>query len=153
MRKAALVLLAVGLTACFQHTYNVGAGAPDGEIVYRHWHHHWIFGLIRPELQKELDLEKFCPSGNATIHQKVSFVNGLVDVLIGFIYSPTTVEIRCDDGSTARIDLAEEQVARILADPRFPDLVREVAPDRLAVTLAALDELAPSAEPTARAAP
>lgn len=150
MRKAALVLLAVGLTACFQHTYNVGAGAPDGEIVYRHWHHHWIFGLIRPELQKELDLEKFCPSGNATIHQKVSFVNGLVDVLIGFIYSPTTVEIRCDNGERARVELSPEEVTAIVTDPLFLEVVAELAPERLAEARLALrdgptgDEPAPA---------
>ena len=135
--------LALGLTACLQHTYDIGTGAPEAEVVYRHWHHHWLFGLIRPELQKELDLENFCPSGNATIHQERSFVNGLITILIGVVYSPTTVEIRCDSGETARVELSPEDVARIVTDPRFPDLVREVAPERLASTRTALARLEP----------
>jgi hypothetical protein len=139
----AAMVLALILTACLQHTYDIGTGAPEGEIVYRNWHHHWLFGLIRPELQKQLDLEKFCPSGNATIHQEQSFVNGLINILIGVIYSPTTVEIRCDAGETARIELDGDVVARIVTDPRFEQLVLDLAPDRLAVTRAALVKLEP----------
>ena len=134
-----ILVLTLGLGACFQHTYTVGTGAPEGEIVYKHWHHHWLFGTIRPKLQKNLDVEKFCPSGNATIHQEVSFVNGLIDVLIGIIYSPTTVEIRCDDGQLAEVELDGEDIAAIVSDPVFLDVVAEVAPERLEETRLALD--------------
>lgn len=125
-----LVGLCLILTGCFKHTYQIGAGAPEGEIVYKHWHHHWLFGLIRPELQKQLDLDKFCPSGNATVHEEQSFVNGLVNALIGIVYSPTTVTIRCDDGAQASIELDEEQVARLVRDPLFPLAVDQIAPER-----------------------
>ena len=138
MKKIALGLLAAALAAavagCSQHTYIVGAGAPEGEVVYKHWHHHWLFGLIRPERQKELHLDEFCPSGNATVHQEVSFVNGLIDILTGLIYLPTTVEIRCDDGKAAQVVLEEQEVAEIVSDARFLDLVLEVAPERLVET-------------------
>jgi len=126
-----VVVLGLLLTGCFKHTYQVGAGAPEGEVVYKHWHHHWLFGLIRPELQKTLDLNKFCPSGDATIHEEQSFVNGLINVLVGIIYSPTTVTIRCGDGSQARIELSEEQVAGLVRDPLFPLIVDQVVPERL----------------------
>ena len=91
--------LVLTLTACLQHTYTIGTGAPAGKQVYKNWHHHWLFGLIRSEHQKELLLADHCPSGNATIHEETSFVNGLVDLLTWFIYSPTTVTILCDGGT------------------------------------------------------
>lgn len=135
---ALFLALALALTGCFQHTFEIGTGAPDGEIVYQHWHHHWLFGLLRPDLQKQLDVAEICPSGNATIHEEVSFVNGLIDVLIGVIYSPTTVTIRCEDGRQATIELSEETVATIVDDPRFPGLVEELAPQRRAAVESAL---------------
>lgn len=134
-----MMVAALALTGCFQHTYSVGAGAPDAAVVYKHWHHHWLFGLIRPKLQKELDVENLCPSGDATIHEEVSFVNGLVDVLIGIVYSPTTVTIRCEDGSETEVDLTEDEVARIVTDSRFPALVEEFAPERLGEVRLAVD--------------
>ncbi len=146
MPQQKLVPLTLALTlvlgACFQHTYTVGAGAPDGEIVYKNWHHHWLFGTIRPKLQKELDVEKFCPSGNATIHEEVSFLNGLIDVLIGIIYSPTTVEIRCDNGERASLELSDDDVIAIVTDPLFLDVVTELAPERLEETRLALRAIA-----------
>jgi len=135
------------LAACFQHTFTVGEGAPTGEIVYKHWHHHWLFGLIRPKLQREVALAKFCPSGNATIHEEVTFLNGLIDVLIGVIYSPTTVTIQCDDGTMAELELSAEEVSALVHDPLFLQAVEEVAPDRLAEARTALaTELASSQE-------
>jgi len=125
---------AMSLTGCLQHTYVVGAGVPGGEIVYKHWHHHWLFGLVRPKLQKTVDIDKLCPSGNAVIHQEVSFANGIVDVLTTFIYSPTTVTVTCDGGSgdeVSTVELTEEDVLEIASDPRFQEVVRHLAPERL----------------------
>ena len=145
VRKTTLLLLAatlaLTLTACLQHTYTIGAGAPAGKQVYKNWHHHWLFGLIRSEHQEELVLANYCPSGNATIHEETSFVNGLVDILTWFIYSPTTVTILCDDGTQAEIALSADDVERIVRDPLFPRYVAEVAPARLAEVDAALAEL------------
>ncbi len=137
----AATALALTLTGCLQHTFSVGTGAPDGALVYKNWHHHWLFGLIRPEHQEKVDLADLCPSGNATIHEETSFVNGLVDALTWFIYSPTTVTILCDDGTEAEIALSADDVSRVIHDPRFPELVAEIAPTRLAETEAALDNL------------
>ncbi len=133
--------LALTLTGCLQHTFSIGTGAPEGAQVYKNWHHHWLFGLIRPKHQEKLDLADQCPSGNATIHEETSFVNGLVDILTWFIYSPTTVTILCDDGTEAEIALSADDVSRVIHDPRFPELVAEVAPTRLAETEAALENL------------
>lgn len=133
-RRATLVIilgLAIGSSACMKHTYTLGSGAPDAEVVYKHWHHHWLFGLIRPELQKQLDITALCPSGTVTIHQERSFVNGLIDVLTWFIYTPTTVTVQCDNGKSADVELSAETVAGITRDPRFLDYVAELVPERI----------------------
>ncbi len=143
-RLAILVASALGLTltGCLQHTFSIGTGAPeDGAMVYKNWHHHWLFGLIRPTHQEKIDLADYCPSGNATLHEETSFVNGLVDALTWFIYSPTTVTILCDDGSETEIALSPDDVFRVVHDPRFPELVADVAPARLAKAEAALENL------------
>ena len=133
------VVVMLPLAGCFQHTFTVGAGAPDGELVYKAWHHHWLFGLIRPEFQENVLVTKVCPSGNATIHKETTFLNGLVDLLIGFIYSPTTVTITCDDGSQSPIELSASEVSEIVNDPLFLEIVAEQAPERLAEVYAAAE--------------
>jgi hypothetical protein len=59
-----------------------------------------------------------CPSGNATIHEEVSFLNGLVGALTGEIYATTTVEVRCDTRS-ADLDFSAADVERIVTSPGF----------------------------------
>lgn len=137
---AAILTLFVAFTlaGCFQHTFTVGDGAPTGEIVYKHWHHHWLFGLIRPTMQRDVALAKFCPSGNATIHEEVTFLNGLINGLIGVIYSPTTVTIQCDDGTMAEVELSGDDISALVHDPLFLQVVEDVVPERLAEARTAL---------------
>ncbi len=77
-----------------------------------------------------------CPSGNATIHEEVSFLSGLVGALIGALtgemYAPTTVEVRSDDRST---DLAfnTADVKRIVTSPEFVRWVRATVPGATSV--------------------
>ena len=63
--------------------------------MYSKWHSHWLFAIIGED---NVDVLKVCPSGNATVRNDVSFLNGLVGVIIGIIYYPTTVEVFCDGG-------------------------------------------------------
>jgi len=128
------LLLAIALlaTGCFQHTFTIGTGAANGELVYKAWHHHWLFGLIRPEYQEDVLVNKLCASGNATIHKETTFLNGLIDVLIGVIYSPTTVTITCADGSKTSIELEEQEVSDIVTDPLFMEIIASRLPERLA---------------------
>ena len=67
-------------------------------------------GLISPDQQ--IEIQQMCPSGNATIHEEVSFLNGLVGALTGRIYAPTTVEVRCDNRS-ADLGFSAADVERI----------------------------------------
>jgi hypothetical protein len=88
----ALMVLATG---CFHHSYTVGNGAPNGQVVYSKWHSHWLFAIIGED---NVDVLKVCPSGNATVRNDVSALNGLIGLIIGIVYYPTTVEVFCDVG-------------------------------------------------------
>jgi hypothetical protein len=131
--KAAIVALAAvllaGTTACYEHTFTIGNGAPAGPIVDEEWHHHWLWGLISPN--QELQLREECASPDATIEAEESFLNGLVAVLTGGIYSPTTVRVRCGDG-TASLELNEGELARIVSAPEFMAWVGVMMPERSA---------------------
>lgn len=120
---AAIALAAAG---CLEHTYNAGNGAPVGPKVYEEWHSHWLGGLIG---ERTLDIHQHCPSGNATVHNEQSFLNGLVAVLTSGIYTPTTVTIRCDDGRAADLELDEGEVMTILTAPSFLQRVEELTPE------------------------
>lgn len=122
----ALTLIVVG---CLEHTYQVGNGAPVAPVVYDEWHHHWLGGLIG---ERTLDIEQHCPSGNATIHDEQTFLNGLVAALTSGIYMPTTVKIQCEGAGSAELELDEGEVMTILSAPAFLDRVEQLLPDRLA---------------------
>jgi hypothetical protein len=133
MNQMGRVVLAMGLvivmTGCFEHTYTVGQGAPAGPVVYEEWSNSWLGGLIG---EKNLDVSQLCPSGNATIHDEQSLLNGLVSFLTGGIYTPTTVEVRCDSGRSAEIGFSRSEVIAIVTSQAFMDRVERVMPGRLA---------------------
>jgi len=145
MRRSIPVALALACAllvgGCFRHTFVAGAGAPDGKVVYQHWHHHWLFGLIG---EQDVRLADLCPTGDATIKEEMTFANGVVNVLIGVIYSPRTVTVRCADGKQAEIELDVDQLSRIGRDPRFLEWVEAELPERaqdlrLALAASAVD--------------
>jgi len=114
--------------ACYEHTYTVGTGASNAPVVYERWHSHWLGGLIDPS--QEIELREMCPSGDATIHEEVSFLNGLVAALTAEIYAPTTVEVRCDNRS-ADLGFSAADVQRITTSPEFVEWVAATAPGML----------------------
>ena len=139
-RVAAALTLIIVATGCYEHTYTVGRGAPAGPVVYDHWENQWLSGLIG---EKNLDIGVLCASGNATIHDEQSFLNGLVSALTFGIYSPTTVTIRCEGGQSAEVDLSERDVIGILTAPAFMERLEAVIPGRLEearLSLQALEE-------------
>lgn len=144
MKQLARGMMMVGLLAstagCFEHTYNLGAGAPAGSVVYDEWQSQWLGGLIG---ERTMEVAQFCPSGNATIHDEQSFLNGLVAGLTAGIYTPTTVTIRCDRGGSMGLTLDENEVTTILTNPAFLEGVRHFLPeqyDRAAEGVRALDQ-------------
>jgi hypothetical protein len=126
--RALFVASALLLGACFHHSYTVGSGAPNGRIVYEKWHAHWLFAIIGEE---NVNVNAVCPSGNATVRNDVTFVNGLIGALIGWIYYPTTVVVYCADGPAAgapmSLQLTPEQSRKLVESPEFSRWVAEVA--------------------------
>jgi hypothetical protein len=130
---------AVALTslACHKHTFTVGAGGnTEGEAAYDKWESHWFFGIIG---DAEVDVAKVCPSGNATIKDQRSFLNGLVAAFVGIVWSPTTVTIHCDSGKAeapgaesagrdVQIHLSANEVERIAHDVRTMAWAERVSP-------------------------
>ena len=135
-RRALLaLLLLLPLAGCFQHTYSVGSGAPTAPVAYDEWRHHWLFGLISPE--HELELQRVCAgTSDATIHEEQSFLNGLVAALTAGIYAPRTIQVRCATGR-ADLDLNKDELRRITSDPMFVDWVEAVLPSRVTDVIAA----------------
>jgi hypothetical protein len=122
------LVLVISAAGCFEHTYTFGQGAPVGPVVYDEWQSQWLGGLIGEETH---DVRAICPSGNATIHDEQSFLNGLVAVLTSGIYTPTTVTIRCETGGEGEITLREKEIIAIAESPFFLERVQEVLPERL----------------------
>jgi len=126
---AGLVLaLLVGVVGCHKHSFVAGSGgnlnvAPK----YSRWHAHWLFGIIGED---NVDVKNVCPSGNATIKDQVSFLNGLVALFVGIVYSPTEVEVFCDDfGKSAKLMLSSEQMQKLALRPEVQEWIRLVDPE------------------------
>jgi len=130
-----LALATLVLTAgCFQHRVDIGGGAPHAPVVYDHWEHFWVAGLIG---HVRVDIERMCPSGRATVEARQSFLNALVAGLTSGIYTPTTVTVRCHDGRRAALELTGEDVALLVADESFTAWVAAEFPERLEEVIAA----------------
>jgi len=139
MKKVLMVVLlgvALGVTGCHKHSFNVGTGGnTEADAAYSSWESHWFFGIIG---QSEIDVNEICPSGNATIRDKTSFLNGLVAGFVGIIWSPTTVEVYCDNGSAnaddndvaAVINLTSSQMRTIAMDPSTIEFARSISSEK-----------------------
>ncbi|MHB1192243.1 MAG: Bor family protein [Longimicrobiales bacterium] len=131
--RAGLILLGLtatlGTAGCFRHTVDVGGGARHAPVVYDRWEHFWVAGLIG---HVRVDVEGLCPSGQATIEARQSFLNGLVTGLTSGIYAPTTVRVRCHDGRRAALELSAEDVRRAVGHDSFRALVAAEMPEHLA---------------------
>ena len=143
MKKPYLWLALAGLLAapaCYTHLYTTDPAAATGAEVYKKWHHHYLFGLISKD--EALDLKELCPSGALQVEDKHTFVNSLLGGLTLGIWHPTTVTIRCADGSAAAVEVGEDLAKSIVNDPRFLELVADIYPERLSEARLALDRSA-----------
>ena len=131
VKLAGTALVCLGAAVgCYNHTYTVGSGGnAEGDATYDHWESHWFFGIIGGP---EIDLNKVCPSGNATIKDEVSFLNGLVGAFIGIVWYPSTVEIYCGQGKAASITLTPEQMRAVAVHPKTLSWARTVSPAKAA---------------------
>ena len=131
--RAGLILLGLvttlGAAGCFRHTVDVGGGARHAPVVYDRWEHFWLAGLVG---HVSVDVARLCPSGQATVEARQSFLNGLVAGLTSGIYAPTTVRVRCRDGRRAALELSAEDVRQVVGDESFRALVAAEMPERFA---------------------
>ncbi len=129
MNRIALAVVAtmigVGASGCYHHSFVVGSGGNvNAEPKHSEWDSHWLFGIIG---EKDVEIKSICPSGNATIKDYHSFVNGLIGAFIGFIWYPTTVEVYCDGGAkAAQVTLTADQLRALGTSTRVLDTVRTV---------------------------
>ena len=92
------------LVGCYHATIDTGL-APGSKTVEM-WKHSWIYGLVPPSV---VEAQNECENGVARVETQQSFLNGLVNVLTGGIYTPMTVIVTCaadDDMSSAAVDSA-----------------------------------------------
>lgn len=121
--------ISLGALGCYKHSFTTGSGGDTSSNArYSSWHHHFLLGIIG---EKNVDVKSVCPSGNATIKDEVSFVNGLVGALVGIIYYPSTVEIYCD-GKMATLTIPADAMRAIALDPETMLAVRAIAPGKAA---------------------
>lgn len=121
-------LLSFGCGNQLKHTTIFGAGVPvQGAPTYHEWQHHFIYGLVGASV---VDVYRICPSGNATVFNKINFGNFLVAGLTFGLYTPTVVKIYCSGGPITEIELTAEQVKTAALSPEFIEFVETYMPER-----------------------
>lgn len=86
-------------SGCYTTTLRNGRPAAPAQIAFdERWHHGALLGIA--ELSGPYALSEACPNGWAEIETETSFLNGLLELVTGSIYSPQTVTVRCAQGST-----------------------------------------------------
>jgi hypothetical protein len=121
------LLSSLAVVGCYKHSFNVGNGGNvNADPTFSNgWESHWLFGIIG---ETNVDVKKICPSGNATVKDRHSFLNGLVGSLIGIVWYPTTVEVYCDGGGrAASVQVTPEQMRQIALSPETLDWARQVS--------------------------
>ena len=92
--KRIVLILALALTGCFRMTVRNGKPAGQTPIEYDNkWHHGFILGMA--EVSGPYDLSKICPQGWAEIHTETPAPQAVVQILVGLIYDPQGVSVRC----------------------------------------------------------
>ena len=115
MKRFSTLILLVGLlmplTGCFHNqiivekNYNSSATEPDWRSG---WQAYALAGLI-PLGNNPIDMAQACPQGAGIVEVKMSFVNGLVNALIGFFVSFQDVAITCANAPAADADPGVDQ--------------------------------------------
>src|SRR5216684_2409629 len=123
-----VLMVLIGAAGCHRHSFVVGKGGNlNLQPAYSHWHAHWLLGLIGEDT---VNVKSVCPSGNATIKDHMSFLNGLVAVLIGIVYSPTEVEVYCDtSGRSTKLMLTPDQMEKLALRPEVQQWIRSENPE------------------------
>ncbi|MCK6520407.1 Bor family protein [Myxococcota bacterium] len=119
---AALALVA--LTGCYKINYTSGGPASLAPPTRVEWHHRLVYGLVELE---PVSVAEVCPGGTFTqAHTEVSLPNGIVQMIVGVIYTPSTIQIWCASGAYYEGTLNESgEVVQLLApvgEPLTPEV-------------------------------
>lgn len=108
---AALALVA--LTGCYKITYTNGGPASMAPPTRAEWHHRLVYGLVELE---PVAVNQVCPGGTFTqAHTEVSLPNGIVQMIVGVLYTPSTIQIWCASGASYHGTLNESgEVVQLL---------------------------------------
>lgn len=125
MKRALLALAAlVALSGCFKTQYSYGPKA-KGEPELKDWHHRALWGIV--ELSDPVDISDVCPNGEfSRIKTKTSLGNSILTMMLGTLYTPSTVQVWCANGDTFRADIKPDgEVLKLEAPmdqvPQMPD--------------------------------
>ena len=135
----AAFLLALSLSGCFRSIYDVGTGAsraglPDD----KRWRFYFVAGLVG---SPTTNVTRICPSGNATVVNRITAANALVAFLTGSIVLPVTITVYCAKGSAPStkidIELTPDEAKEIAMSPEFLNMVRQESPELVETVIAA----------------
>ncbi|SHK50762.1 Bor/Iss family lipoprotein [Rhodothermus profundi] len=86
-----LLAIFLVLSGCY-HT-RIITGQPESDVVYhKKWVSGFVNGLVIPDW---IDVSEVCPNGIARVETRLSFMNIVVTMLTGGIYSPMEVFVAC----------------------------------------------------------
>lgn len=95
--QAGLVAVLLVGSACYHAQIETGA-LPSDVVVRNDMATGWLWGLIPP---KVTNVASQCPTGVSRVETTHSFVNGLLNVLTGGIFTPMTIIVTCAKAGTA----------------------------------------------------
>lgn len=91
LRGTALLLVVAMGAGCYHATVDTGL-TPSPVVVEKGFAASWIDGLVPP---KPIDTHAQCPKGVAKVETQLTFVNMLVGVITGGIFTPMSIKATC----------------------------------------------------------
>jgi hypothetical protein len=114
----------VALTGCYKITYTNGGPASMAPPTREEWHHRFVYGLVELE---PVSVAQVCPGGTFTqAHTEMSLPNGVVQMIVGVLYTPSTIQIWCASGAYYEGTLNESGEVVQLLVPEGATLTPEV---------------------------
>ena len=95
---------ALSIAGCYNTkiVFDSVSGTPSAKVDGA-FHHGGIFGLV--EFSSPVNLDAACSTGVSYVHQKSSFLTGLVQTITQGIYTPQVVTVHCKSGAVSEAAL------------------------------------------------
>ena len=89
--SACLFLISISFTSCYVNRFDVGKGA-QSSIELRKQNHYFVGGLIATKVSNPVQMAD--GTGDYTVTILHTFLDGVIAVLTGGIYTPTTTIVK-----------------------------------------------------------